>query len=159
MNKIITTIHTEIGYSNNVAIVEETLMGCFGFTDNSHVLTAVAAHVWSQICATGEQKRWGTPEVKHALDCVRARLADLDVALGKISPEVAPLRLSGVLRRHCREKTAGGTDVALLTQGSQDEDEPVAVLCGAGALEVARQLLTAVNGRAPRCFGAAAREQ
>jgi hypothetical protein len=63
----VTTTHTEIGYSNNVDIIEKALRERFGFNDASHVLRAVAAHIWSNICNQGEEKRWGSEEVMLAL--------------------------------------------------------------------------------------------
>lgn len=81
--KTITTIHTEIGYSNNIDIISAALRRHFGFDYNSHVQTAVAAHVWSQVCVMGEEKRWGTKEVQQALAGIRGRLDILDIALAE----------------------------------------------------------------------------
>ena len=72
MNKTITTKHPEIGYTNNVEVVEQALRHHFGFDDKSHVLTAVAAY----ICGTGsDTKTWGANEVQAALAAVTARVA------------------------------------------------------------------------------------
>jgi hypothetical protein len=81
-------------------------------------------------------------------------LADIEMELGKIAPEVAPLRLFGILRQHTCGNTPCGVDVALLEQGSDDDAEPVAVMGGHRASELASRLLTAVNGRIPRLLGA-----
>jgi hypothetical protein len=65
----IKTKHTEIGYTNNVAIVEKALREQVGFDDNSHVILAVAAHVWSQICFQGsDEKEWSEEHIKCALN-------------------------------------------------------------------------------------------
>jgi hypothetical protein len=149
MAKTITTIHRETGYSNNVGLVADALGTHFGFADNSHIQTAVAAHIWSRICHMGEEKRWGSDDVKHALDCIRARLADLDAALGKIAPEAAPLRLSGLVRTHSVGNTRCGTDVALIAFGAADDASPLAVVTGENAPALAKQILTSVNGRIP----------
>jgi len=80
--KKITTTHPELGYTNNVEIVAQALRHYFGFDDNSHVLTAVAAHVWAVICGRGDEtKAWGTTEVQNALTAVRARVDALQKAL------------------------------------------------------------------------------
>jgi len=73
----VTTIHKEIGYTNNVQIVERALRERFGFNDNSYMLTAVAAHVWSYICGTSNcdgKITWGTTQVEWALEACQARL-------------------------------------------------------------------------------------
>lgn len=150
MNKTITTNHPEIGYSNNVEIIAQALREHFGFDDNSHLQTAVAAHIWSEICASGRNKEWGTLQIKHALDSIRARLADLTEALGRISPEVAPLRLAGAIREHACAGKVTGIDVALRQFGTNDDSEPFAVVVGPLAIDLAIQILTAVNGRPPQ---------
>lgn len=85
--KTVITAHPEIGYSNNVAIVEDALRHLFGCDDQSSVLTAVAAHVWSRICATSstsekpDGKRWGTAEVIEAVRACRFRLENIEKAV------------------------------------------------------------------------------
>lgn len=147
--KTITTAHPEIGYANNVQIIAKALRDNFGFEDNSHLQTAVAAHIWSEISQRSDTKEWGTVEIKRALDSIRARLADLEDALGRVSPEAAPLRLAGFIREHTIGNRSLGVDVALRRFGTDESAEPLVVLIGPKAFDLARQLLTAVNGRAP----------
>lgn len=72
--KTITTIHKEIGYTNNVEIIEEGLKR-FGINDHSYMQKAIAAHVWSYICGNGsEEKTWGETEIRAALDYCQVRL-------------------------------------------------------------------------------------
>lgn len=79
MNIQLTTKHDKIGYTNNIEIVETALRERFGLGDNSHVLTAVAAHVWSQICgrSVGDDIQWGQLEVDAAIETCEARLRNM----------------------------------------------------------------------------------
>jgi hypothetical protein len=73
--KTVTTVHTEIGYSNNLEIIAGALRERFGFDDASHVLLAVAAHVWAVVCTkSGEERTWGTVEVEQAIAACQHRL-------------------------------------------------------------------------------------
>ncbi len=81
--KTVTTKHP-IGYTENVAVIATALREQFGFDDQSHLLTAVAAHIWSVICGTcSESKTWGQNEVTDALDRVARRLETMRTQLGK----------------------------------------------------------------------------
>ena len=79
--KQIETTHDVIGYSENVEIIQQALR-CVGFQDNSHVGTALAAHVWSvlvhcQVPATRTTEKgysFGEAEVEFALSSIEARV-------------------------------------------------------------------------------------
>lgn len=74
----IVTKHTEVGYTNNLNIITDALREKFGFNDNSHVMSAVAAHIWSKICIkTGDEREWGTVEICEALSAVGWRLEEM----------------------------------------------------------------------------------
>lgn len=78
----VTTQHLEIGYTNNIEIVQRTIREKFGIEDNSHIGLAVAAHVWSVICQTSSpEKQWGTEEVVIAIATCLKRLADMEQSL------------------------------------------------------------------------------
>ncbi len=75
MSKNITTTHNEIGYTNNVEIIERALRETFGIDDASHMMTALAAHVWSQIAGLGVTKmNWGEAEIERAFEQLKGRL-------------------------------------------------------------------------------------
>jgi hypothetical protein len=85
-NVTITTQHTEIGYTNNVKIIAEALRAHLGVQDNSHVETAVAAHIWSYICGRGcgvdrNSKTWGTEEIAQAIRTVQYRVSVFEKAI------------------------------------------------------------------------------
>ncbi|HEY0944249.1 MAG TPA: hypothetical protein VGD81_03250 [Opitutaceae bacterium] len=98
--KTVTTNHPNIGYRNNVEVVETALCTYFGFADDSYMLTAVAAHVWSQICGKGmgDLKTWGQTEVEHALLCCRVRLRAMERCADVVSAETRVADL--LVRRH-----------------------------------------------------------
>lgn len=82
-----TTKHTEVGYTVNVKIVEEGLKR-FGIADDSHLQTAVAAHIWDLICSQcNEDKVWGEPEITHALVLIQQRLDKMSDAIRCKRPE------------------------------------------------------------------------
>lgn len=80
-----TTQHTEIGYTCNLEIIERALREQFGFDDCSHVQTALAAHVWSQVNRqTGTGATWGTKEIANALAQLRARVEKMESHLASL---------------------------------------------------------------------------
>ncbi len=70
------TKHPNIGYSNNVAIIETALREEFGIDDQSYILKAIAAHIWGVICGstTNNEHKWGTEEVIWAVAQCQSRL-------------------------------------------------------------------------------------
>jgi hypothetical protein len=72
----VTTDHPETGYGNNVAIIEKALREKFGLSDNSHVMTAVAAHIWSKVCGKCV-KTWSDQDVREAIHQVECRVGIL----------------------------------------------------------------------------------
>ena len=69
------TTHNQIGYTNNIEIIERALREKFGFDDNSHVGRAVAAHIWSNVCQQGtDEKIWAEPEIILAIIQCQERL-------------------------------------------------------------------------------------
>lgn len=80
----ITTQHGMIGYTENVQVIERALREKFGVDDNSHVATAVAAHIWSAMCMGLEGRAgencyiWGTPEIESAIRRIQHRLARIE---------------------------------------------------------------------------------
>lgn len=106
--KTIVTHHPDIGYRNNVEVIEQALRSYFGFDDNSHMLTAVAAHIWSAICHKGEEKRWGSAEVVVALNGCQARLDVMREALAQASRNSSESKLT-------RKHTAFGSFEEMLT--------------------------------------------
>ena len=85
-NKTITTKHTEIGYNNNVEIVERALREQFGFGDASGLITTLAQHIWAVICGKwGEDRSWGTVEIKNALACIQHRVNKMNETLELIT--------------------------------------------------------------------------
>ncbi len=74
----IQTVHTEIGYTCNVQIIERALRERFGVDDNSHVAVAMAAHIWSEVCGRGSPISWGTPEIENALRAINVRIARIE---------------------------------------------------------------------------------
>lgn len=89
-SKTITTVHKEVGYSNNVDIIETALREQFGLDDQSHVLRAVAAHIWSAICANyGDERKWGTEEIILALIQCEKRIKNMHAQLACTRPGCA----------------------------------------------------------------------
>ena len=74
MSEMIITEHPEVGYENNVVVIETALREHFGLDDNSHALRAVAATIWSSICHKMDSKQWGTWDINRAIAVVQARL-------------------------------------------------------------------------------------
>ena len=74
MSKTITTQHPEVGYEKNVIIIETALREQFGLDDNSYVLRAVAAAIWSIICHRMNPKPWCTGDVNGAIKVVQTRI-------------------------------------------------------------------------------------
>lgn len=73
-----TTCHRNLGYVENLDIIEAALTENFGLSDASYVMRALAAHVWSQICQqTTEEKKWGTVEIKEAISIIKGRVVVL----------------------------------------------------------------------------------
>lgn len=91
--KTVTTVHTEIGYTNNVAIIERALREQLGIDDQSHVMTSLAAHVWSCL-VTGSDRADGFATetgytftshlVKACIQRVRARVDQMEQQLTAI---------------------------------------------------------------------------
>lgn len=78
--KQITTVHPEIGYTNNVEIIERALREQMGFNDASGLMTTLAQHVWSGLCihnpkriytTVKDGKIWGADDVAHALASIQ----------------------------------------------------------------------------------------
>jgi hypothetical protein len=76
----VTTIHNQVGYSNNVEIIETALRERFGLNDNSYVLKAVAAHIWSSVCGT-ERATWNQDDVSKAISSCMYRLNNMKASL------------------------------------------------------------------------------
>jgi hypothetical protein len=73
--KSVTTKHPDVGYDCNVQIVAQALREVYDMGDSSYVMTAVAAHIWSEICHLGsEEKTWGGPTIRNALASCEYRL-------------------------------------------------------------------------------------
>ena len=71
----IKTVHPEIGYTNNLEVVECALREQLGIDDASWVLKAVAAYVWSVIAGqVGEEKYWTSDLVLEAIASCENRL-------------------------------------------------------------------------------------
>lgn len=82
--KQIVTIHGEIGYTNNVQIIERALRERFGINDGSHLALTIAAHVWSQVCQTqlgSDNKKWGTAEIMQAFRTIEWRMNQAKAAV------------------------------------------------------------------------------
>ena len=104
----ITTNHKEIGYTNNVKIIETALRERFGFDDNSHILTAVAAHIWSYICGTSDLESgnisWGTTEIETAIVQCQARLTRMTVSLQTLKVRRQAMSITGAGREAILER-------------------------------------------------------
>lgn len=95
----IQTKHSEIGYTNNVEIIARALRERFGIEDNSHVATAVAAHIWSSLVTHTPRSRdcqsvadgyeWGTAEIEEAVRQVRHRISQIETATNLIKATAA----------------------------------------------------------------------
>lgn len=92
--RVITTTHSEIGYAHNVAIVAEALRSNFLLSEDTHVLTAVAGHIWSEI-SERDVKQWGLPEVQRAM--ARVLCTKCGYALGWFSCACEMPRATGAL--------------------------------------------------------------
>lgn len=77
MKTQITTSHTQIGYGNNVQIIEDALREQFGLSDCSYVMRAVAAHIWSTVAGQHEAA-WGIKEIRDAIHQVKCRIGILE---------------------------------------------------------------------------------
>jgi hypothetical protein len=81
----VTTTHNNVGYSNNVEIIETALRERFGLNDNSYVLKAVAAHIWSSVCVTtcdeNGQSTWSQLDVEKAISSCMYRLNAMQAKL------------------------------------------------------------------------------
>lgn len=80
----ITTLHGEIGYSNNVEIIERALRERFGVNDNSHVATSVAAHIWSEVCGRSSPITWGTEEIANAVRAIKFRISQVEAVVAQL---------------------------------------------------------------------------
>lgn len=83
--KTVTTLHGEIGYSKNVEIIARALREQFGVWDNSYVETAVASHIWCEVCGSGcgcsgDERKWTSEHVLRAVRLIRARLVEFEAA-------------------------------------------------------------------------------
>jgi hypothetical protein len=88
--KTITTKHFEIGYSNNIEIIERALVENFLLDDNSYVIRAVAAHIWSKVCGQNE-KQWTANDVLEAIAQCEHRLARItDLVNKQVAREQPP---------------------------------------------------------------------
>ncbi len=65
--------HHVIGYTDNIKIIETALREKFGLNDNSFVLTAVAAHIWSIKCSSTDIE-WDENDIWNAIDSCMRRL-------------------------------------------------------------------------------------
>lgn len=94
--KTIKTNHPEIGYRNNVEIIEKALREQFGFDDQSYMLTAIASHIWSAVCGQS-QPTWGDKEIKTAMEQCLGRL---QIMAGKMGWQMT----GGILEYLCLDK-------------------------------------------------------
>jgi hypothetical protein len=76
----VTTKHDKIGYTCNVDVIETALRERFGFNDNSYVIKAVAAHIWSQVCGT-DNATWNQEDIEFAIASCTARLQKMRASL------------------------------------------------------------------------------
>ena len=86
--KIIRTTHPEIGYNNNVQIIESALGNHFGINDASGLQTTLAQHIWSAVCMPTynrgtDEKEWGSREIAQALDVIEVRTKRVRRALAE----------------------------------------------------------------------------
>lgn len=87
--KTITTKHTEIGYTNNVEIIERALRERFGIEDNSHLAKTIAAHIWSELVTTTGCRRqdgyeWGSVQIRNAFKIITHRLTVAQAQFAKV---------------------------------------------------------------------------
>jgi hypothetical protein len=78
----VTTTHG-IGYSCNIEIIETALRERFGLNDNSYVLKAVAAHIWSNVCGS-EKATWSQADVSKAISSCMYRLNQMTASLARV---------------------------------------------------------------------------
>ncbi len=100
----ITTTHTLVGYETNVKLVENILRTHFGLDDNSQVLTAVAACIWSTICHKTKHT-WGDEEVSAAILACTNRLEAMAMSVhARLKSEGIPT-LAQLIKTPVRELT------------------------------------------------------
>jgi hypothetical protein len=91
MMKTIKTVHAEIGYTNNIEIIEQALKENFRLDDNSYVIRAVAAHIWSKVCGQTSPKQWTSDDVLEAIAACEFRLRRMtDLVNKQVKPATTP---------------------------------------------------------------------
>ncbi len=93
----ITTRHGEIGYTCNLEVIERALRERFGVEDNSHVVVAVAAHIWSAVCGKGPEITWGTEEIATALRAIKYRTAQIEAQVARVDQTQGAGRVGNAL--------------------------------------------------------------
>ena len=92
--------HPELGYNNNVEIIHGHLRA-LGFSDNSHMGLALAAHVWSDLCSGPGRScavhlgyEWGMEVIGRALNNLNGRLRDMAANFERLraADEPSPLK-------------------------------------------------------------------
>lgn len=77
----ITTNHSNIGYNDNVTIIERALRERFGISDASGMITVLAQHIWSQVCIHNQGSsciEWGDKELENAIESMRCRMDKIE---------------------------------------------------------------------------------